>query len=105
MLTKLVPDIQKTADLVQEINAASKEQNHGAEQINNAIRQLDRVIQQNAGSAEQMSSTAEDLASQAGHLKETISFFSVDDNNESTKEHSTAICINNNELTTKESRL
>ena len=49
MLTKIVPDIQKTAELVQEINAASKEQNTGAEQINKAIQQLDQVIQQNAG--------------------------------------------------------
>jgi methyl-accepting chemotaxis protein len=103
VLTKLVPDIQKTADLVQEISAASKEQNQGADQINKAIQQLDSVIQQNAGSAEQMSSTAEDLASQAGHLKETISFFSVDDNNESTEEHSTALSIKKNELAIKES--
>jgi methyl-accepting chemotaxis protein len=79
MLTKLVPDIQKTAELVQEINAASNEQNSGAEQINKAIQQLDQVIQQNAGSAEEMSSTAEELASQAQQLQETIAFFSVGD--------------------------
>ncbi|MBF0565410.1 MAG: MCP four helix bundle domain-containing protein [Nitrospirae bacterium] len=51
MLSKLVPDIQKTAELVQEITAASNEQNTGAEQINKAIQQLDQVIQQNASAA------------------------------------------------------
>ncbi len=79
MLTKLVPDIQKTAELVQEINAASNEQNTGAEQINKAIQQLDQVIQQNAGASEEMSSTAEELASQAEQLQDTISFFKTGD--------------------------
>ncbi|HEY6012066.1 MAG TPA: methyl-accepting chemotaxis protein [Nitrospirota bacterium] len=78
MLAKLVPDIQKTAELVQEISAASKEQTSGADQINSAIQQLNQVIQQNAGAAEEMSSTAEELSSQAEQLQSTISFFKVD---------------------------
>jgi methyl-accepting chemotaxis protein len=78
MLAKLVPDIQKTAELVQEISAASKEQTAGADQINLSIQQLNHVIQQNAGSAEEMSSTAEELSSQAEQLQSTISFFKVD---------------------------
>jgi methyl-accepting chemotaxis protein len=77
MLSKLVPDIQKTAELVQEISAASKEQDSGADQINGAIQQLNRVIQQNAGAAEEMSSTAEALASQAEQLQGTIAFFKM----------------------------
>jgi methyl-accepting chemotaxis protein len=77
MLTQLVPDIQKTADLIQEITAASNEQNSGSQQINKAIQQLDKVIQQNAGSAEQMASTSEELSSQAQQLQSTISFFKV----------------------------
>ncbi|MDA8432309.1 MAG: methyl-accepting chemotaxis protein [Nitrospiraceae bacterium] len=80
MLDKLVPDIQKTAELVQEINAASSEQNSGAEQINKAVQQLDQVVQQNAGAAEEMSSTAEELASQAEHLQNVIEFFKVGEN-------------------------
>jgi methyl-accepting chemotaxis protein len=75
MLTKLVPDIQKTSELVQEISASSKEQASGAEQINSAIQQLNQVIQQNAGAAEEMASTAEELSSQAEQLQGTISFF------------------------------
>ena len=78
MLTKLVPDIQKTAELVQEISAASKEQASGTDQINSAIQQLNQVVQQNAGSAEEMASTSEELSSQAEQLQGTVSFFKVD---------------------------
>ena len=79
MLTRLVPDIQRTSELVQEINAASNEQNTGAEQINKALQQLDQVIQQNAGAAEELSSTSEELASQAVQLQNTIEFFKLKD--------------------------
>ncbi len=88
MLKKLVPDIQKTAELVQEINAASNEQNSGADQINRAIQQLDQVIQQNAGTSEEMASTAEELASQAEQLQDTIAFFKVEDKYRKTKRQS-----------------
>lgn len=75
LLAKLVPDIQKTAELVQEISGASNEQNSGAGQINKAIQQLDQVIQQNAGASEEMASTAEELSSQAEQLQSSIAFF------------------------------
>ncbi|MBI5826636.1 MAG: hypothetical protein HZB22_02745 [Deltaproteobacteria bacterium] len=75
MLTRLVPDIQKTSELVQEITAASGEQNSGAEQINKALQQLDKVIQQNAGAAEELASTSEELSSQSEQLQQTIAFF------------------------------
>ncbi|MBF0519099.1 MAG: MCP four helix bundle domain-containing protein [Nitrospirae bacterium] len=75
MLKQLVPDIQRTAELVQEISAASNEQNVGADQINKAITQLDQVIQQNASASEEMASTSEELTSQAQQLQDAISFF------------------------------
>jgi len=78
LLSQIVPDIQKTSQLVQEITAASNEQNTGADQINSAIQQLNQVVQQNASAAEEMSSTAEELSSQAVQLQETISFFKID---------------------------
>jgi methyl-accepting chemotaxis protein len=93
MLTRLVPDIQKTAELVQEINASSNEQNSGAGQINKAIQQLDQVIQQNAGASEEMSSTSEELASQAEQLKDTISFFNVGDVHGSSRTRAEAMPI------------
>jgi methyl-accepting chemotaxis protein len=79
MLTKLVPDIRKTAELVQEISAASAEQTTGATQVNKAIQQLDQVIQQNASASEEMASTAEELSSQAEQLQQSIGFFKMDD--------------------------
>nr|WP_320116762.1 methyl-accepting chemotaxis protein [uncultured Desulfuromonas sp.] len=78
MLAKMVPDIQRTAELVQEIAAASKEQDTGADQVNKAIQQLDQVIQQNAAAAEEMASTSEELNAQAAQLQDTISFFKLD---------------------------
>ncbi len=89
MLKKIVPDIQKTAELVQEINAACNEQNSGAEQINKAIQQLDQVIQQNAGASEEMASTAEELASQAEQLQNAIGFFKTGDDGRTVKRHET----------------
>ncbi len=77
MLSELVPDIQRTAELIQEISVASSEQNTGAEQINSALQQLDNVVQQNASASEEMASTSHDLAEQASQLQHTISFFKV----------------------------
>jgi methyl-accepting chemotaxis protein len=75
LLTKLVPDIQKTAELVREIAAASAEQSTGAGQVNKAIQQLDQIIQQNSAASEEMASTAEELSSQAEVLQSSIAFF------------------------------
>jgi methyl-accepting chemotaxis protein len=77
MLTRLVPDIRKTAELVTEISAACREQDIGASQINEAIQQLDKVTQQNSGASEQMSATSEELAAQAEELQTSIAFFRV----------------------------
>ncbi|WP_027580052.1 methyl-accepting chemotaxis protein [Bradyrhizobium sp. Ai1a-2] len=78
MLAKLVPDIKKTAELVEEITAACREQDVGSAQINQAIQQLDKVGQQNASASEQVSSTSEELASQAEQLQSTIAYFRID---------------------------
>ncbi|MBF0286113.1 MAG: methyl-accepting chemotaxis protein [Magnetococcales bacterium] len=77
LLGRLVPDIQRTAELVREITTGSVEQSQGAKQINEAIQQLDRVIQQNAASAEQMAATAEELSGQAQELQSLIAFFDL----------------------------
>jgi len=79
MLTKLVPDIQRTAELVQEIAAASKEQDTGAEQINQALVQLEKVIQQNASASEEMAATTEELTSQSEQLVGALAFFHTGD--------------------------
>ncbi|MDR6624384.1 methyl-accepting chemotaxis protein [Caulobacter segnis] len=78
MLTTLVPNIRKTAELVSEISAACREQDIGSSQINEAIQQLDKVTQQNAAASEEMSATSEELAAQAEELQTSISYFRTD---------------------------
>ena len=80
VLDALVPDIRRTAELVQEISAGSTEQRSGSQQISKAIAELDQVTQQNASQSEEMSSMAEELSSQAEQLESSISFFTVNDN-------------------------
>ncbi len=79
LLLRMVPEIRKTADLVQEISAASREQDAGAKQVNGAIQQLDQVVQQNAASSEELAATAQSLAKHAEELQHTIGFFHVDE--------------------------
>ncbi len=78
LLQSMVPDIRRTADLVQEIAAASREQDAGAGQVSRAVQQLDTIIQQNASAAEEMASTAEELTSQVEQLWEMIALFRLD---------------------------
>jgi len=85
LMGNLVPEIDKSARLVQEIAAASTEQNNGASQINNAIQQLNNIIQQNAAASEELATSSEELASQAEQLKEMISFFKVEETTTSGK--------------------
>jgi methyl-accepting chemotaxis protein len=79
LIDELLPEIEKTAKLVQEINAASMEQNSGADQINNAIQQLNQVTQQNAASSEELATSAEEMSGQADQLKNTIAWFKTDE--------------------------
>ena len=76
-LSEIVPEVEKTSQLVQEITAASNEMNSGADQVNNAIQQLNQVTQQNASSSEELASNAEELSSQAEQLQQVISYFKL----------------------------
>jgi methyl-accepting chemotaxis protein len=78
LLARILPGVQKTSELVQEITAASREQDTGGAQINKALQQLDQVIQSNAGASEEMSATSEELAQQAQQMQSAIDFFKVD---------------------------
>lgn len=83
LLDTIVPNIRKTADLVQEITAASQEQASGVAQVNLAMSQLDQISQQNASGAEELAATAEEVNSQAAHLLQIIEFFKLPQNIES----------------------
>jgi methyl-accepting chemotaxis protein len=82
LLVELVPSIKKTADLVQEVTAASQEQSSGVAQINKAMSQVDQVTQRNASATEELASTAEEMAAQAETLQQLIEFFRVDGHGE-----------------------
>jgi methyl-accepting chemotaxis protein len=79
LLLQLVPSIGKTADMVQEVASASREQSAGVAQINQALAQVEQVTQRNASAAEELSSTAEEMASQADALDQLMAFFKVGD--------------------------
>ncbi|MFW5963062.1 MAG: methyl-accepting chemotaxis protein [Bacteroidota bacterium] len=81
-LQEIVPEIDRTSQLVQEITAASSEMNSGADQVNNAIQQLNNVTQQNAASSEELATSAEELSSQAEQLKQTIAYFTLNGEND-----------------------
>ena len=80
LLEDLVPSIQKTAQLVQEVVAASEEQAMGVKHMNRAMVQVDQVTQRNAAAAEELSATAEELSAQAAALEQLVSFFVVNPN-------------------------
>ncbi|MEZ7196500.1 methyl-accepting chemotaxis protein [Pseudodesulfovibrio sp. 9FUS] len=75
MLDKMVPDITRTAELIQEISASSDEQNTGATQIKDAVLELDRVVQQNAAESEHVAAASETLSGHAMQLQQIIGYF------------------------------
>ena len=88
LLEEMVPAIKKTADLVQEITAASQEQSSGVGQLNKAMGQLDQITQQNASSAEELAATAEETNGQAEQLQKLIAFFKLDKTTSGSKKSS-----------------
>jgi methyl-accepting chemotaxis protein len=79
LLKQIIPDINNTSKLVQEIASASVEQEQGVTQVNAAIHQFSMVTQQNATAAEEMAGSSEELSSQASELDNMIKFFKVDE--------------------------
>src|SRR5205814_7287921 len=77
LLTELVPSIRRTAELVQDVAAASNEQSAGVAQINQSLAQVDQVTQRNASAAEELAATAEEMAAQAEGLQNLVSFFRI----------------------------
>jgi methyl-accepting chemotaxis protein len=85
LLKNLVHAIGKTAELVQEVATASREQSAGVAQVNRAMNQVDQVTQRNAAAAEELSSTAEEMASQAESLQQLMGLFRVNSTHETAK--------------------
>lgn len=79
ILNDLVPEMESTSEMVEEIAASSMQQQSGSEQINSALGQLTIIVQQNSASAEEMASTAEELTQQADELSKLIAYFKTDE--------------------------
>ena len=79
LLSRLVPDIRKTSELVQQISEASRDQDTGADQVNRSIKELDRIVAQNFEASQGMAATATRLSLDADRLQNSIAFFQVDD--------------------------
>ena len=104
MLTQLVPAIHKTADLVQEVATASREQAAGVAQVNRAMNQVDQVTQRNAAAAEELSGTAAVMATQAEQLQELVTMFRATENSSSGARLSPASVVQARAQTTAPSR-
>ncbi|MCB1158115.1 MAG: HAMP domain-containing protein [Leptospiraceae bacterium] len=76
-LLKLAPEIQKTADLVQQISEASTEQSSGVEQVNVAIQKLESDVQKNASISEELAAVSEQSFAQMEQLRMTVFFFKI----------------------------
>ena len=79
LLDEIVPSIQKTSELVQEIAAASSEQSDSVTQIGGAMGQLSKATQQNASASEELAATSEELSGQAEQLQQSVAFFNIGD--------------------------
>ncbi|MFT5716565.1 MAG: methyl-accepting chemotaxis protein [Oleiphilaceae bacterium] len=95
LLEKMVPDITKTAELVQEISAASEEQSSGVGQINSAMQQLDKVTQQNAAGSEELAATAEEMQAQSENLQQVVAFFRLEGGANTNKGFETVVSPSN----------
>jgi methyl-accepting chemotaxis protein len=83
VLTDLVPSIKKTAELVQEVATASREQAGAVFQVNKAMNQVDQVTQRNASAAEELSGTADQMATQAASLQQLLNAFRIENTSDS----------------------
>ena len=84
-MIELIPEVDKTNQLVQEITAASLEQASGSAQVNGAVQQLNEVTQQNAAASEELATSAEEMASQAEQLRDTVGYFKLSEENSTSK--------------------
>jgi len=78
LLTHMVPEIERTATLVQEISGAVKEQDLGLVQMTTAVDRLTQLTQENSQAAEDIASAAELLAAYSRELDTAVGFFTLD---------------------------
>ncbi len=80
LMNEIIPEVQRTSKLVQEIASASEEQYNGALQVNNSIQSMNEITQFNAISSEELAASVKDLTVQAASLIEMVSYFKIERN-------------------------
>jgi len=76
-MMELLPEIQKTTELVQDITTSNMQQSLGVSQVSDSVQQMNQVAQQNAAASEELAASAEELSAQAGHLNDLVAFFKI----------------------------
>ena len=79
-LNKIVSQIEKVAELVNNISVASKEQDTGISQINQGIMQVSQVVQTNSATSEESAAASEELSGQAEMLRDMVNRFKLKEN-------------------------
>ncbi len=74
-MDEIVTSVQRVADIMGEISAASAQQAGGIDQVSLAVSQMDEVTQQNAALVEQASAAASAMEDQARRLAEATAVF------------------------------
>ena len=76
-LSLIVPEVQKTTTLVEEIELGSSEQRENSNHINGVIQKINAATQSNSATSEETAASAEELSGQAGTLLDAVKFFKV----------------------------
>ncbi len=76
-LSSLLPEIQKTSELIKGITSSCSKQNHEVDRVKSSISKLDSVVQLNASSSEEVAATSEELSAQAEQLNAAMMFFKI----------------------------
>ncbi|HHX71945.1 MAG TPA: HAMP domain-containing protein [Clostridiales bacterium] len=83
---RIVEEVSKAAELVENISVASKEQSAGIEQISRGVMQVSQVVQSNSATSQEVAAASEQLSGQAEILKEQVSKFNLKKHNQNGSE-------------------
>ncbi|OGB31986.1 MAG: hypothetical protein A3F78_05765 [Burkholderiales bacterium RIFCSPLOWO2_12_FULL_61_40] len=78
-VAEIVTAIQRVADYMGDISAASEEQSTSVAQVSEAVSHIDKATQENAALVEESAAAADSLQHQAQHLVQSVAVFTLDE--------------------------
>jgi methyl-accepting chemotaxis protein len=78
IVSEIVPEIGETAQLIEEISNATKEQNSNIAELNNSMEILNQIATESASLAQNLVDTFMHLDERTQNLKTTMDFFKID---------------------------